>query len=74
MRKRPNEELVENYNGVGLYYYSYMNKIVSDDYKMTEQDKQDEKSGNVYYSFLTTDYDLTKDDLVQMAKKIIDSK
>lgn len=93
-----NEELVENYNGVELYYYSYMNKIVPADYKMTEQDKLDEKSGkfvfsygssnteinkqtfvnwkdgDVYYSFLATDSDLTKDDLVQMAKEIIDSK
>ncbi|MCR1875125.1 hypothetical protein NSA45_04570 [Paraclostridium bifermentans] len=51
-----------------------MNKIVSDDYKMTEQDKQYEKSSNVYYSFLTTNSDLTKDDLVQMDKKIINSK
>ena len=93
-----NEELVENYNGVDLYYYSYTNKIVPADYKMTEQDKLDEKSGkfvfsygsskteiykqtfvnwkdgDVYYSFLATDSDLTKDDLVKMAKEIIDSK
>lgn len=97
--KDKNEELVENYKGIDLYYFSYINKTVPDDYKMTEQDKLDEESGklvfsydgssnteihkptfvnwkdgDVYYSFLATDSDLTKDDLIKMAKEIIDSK
>ncbi|GAA0713902.1 hypothetical protein GCM10008904_28720 [Paraclostridium ghonii] len=96
--KDKNEELVENYKGVDLYYFSYINKLVPADYKMTEQDKLDEESGkfvfssgssevetqkqtslnwkdgDVYYSFLATDSDLTKDDLIKMAKEIIDSK
>ncbi|CEO05604.1 Uncharacterised protein [[Clostridium] sordellii] len=93
-----NKELLENYKNIDLYYSSYTNKLVPADYKMTAQDKLDEKSGKfvfsygsskietqkqaflnwkdgeVYYSFLATDSDLTKDELVNMAKEIIDSK
>ncbi|GAA0126400.1 hypothetical protein UT300019_23030 [Clostridium sp. CTA-19] len=42
---------VDNYNNINIYYNSYTNKFVPEDYKMTEQDKQDEKSGKYVFSY-----------------------
>lgn len=42
---------VDNYNNIEIYYNSYTNKFVPEDYKMTEQDKQDEKSGKYVFSY-----------------------
>lgn len=42
--------LIGNYKGSDLKYTSYTNKIVPADYKMTEQDKQDEASGKYVFS------------------------
>ncbi|MEW9094628.1 MAG: hypothetical protein AB2417_06050 [Clostridiaceae bacterium] len=45
------ETVVDTHNGIDLYYYSYANKSVPGDYKMTEQDKQDELSGKYVFSY-----------------------
>ena len=37
-------------NGV-LNSYHYINKVVSDDYELTEQDKKDQSSGKVVFSY-----------------------
>lgn len=90
--------VVNTYNDIDLYYHSYANKLVPGDYKMTEQDKQDELSGKyvfsygsdkeeisqvqylnwmqdgINYSFLATDSDISQDELVKMAKQVIDTK
>ena len=34
-----------------MYYVHYINKLVSDDYKLTEQDKKDQTSGKVVFSY-----------------------
>ncbi|MTK13360.1 MAG: signal peptide protein [Clostridiaceae bacterium] len=90
--------VVNTYNGIDLYYHSYANKLVTGDYKMTEQDKKDELSGKyvfsygsdkekisqvqylnwmqdgINYSFLAMDSNISKDELVKMAQKVIDTK
>lgn len=45
------ETVIANYNGIDLYYYSYANKLVPANYKMTEQDKKDESSGKYVFSY-----------------------
>ncbi|RDY22482.1 signal peptide protein [Romboutsia maritimum] len=45
------EVIVDNYNNIDLYYQSYANKSVPPDYKLTEQDKQDELSGKYVFSY-----------------------
>lgn len=91
--------LAEEYNGVSIYYRSYVNKLVPGNYELTEQDKKDEAEGKyvfsygnpegiditvvqglsftydgLNYDFCTFDSPLTRDELVQMAKEIIDNK
>lgn len=90
--------VVNTYNDIDLYYHSYANKLVPGDYKMTEQDKQDQLSGKyvfsygsdkeeisqvqylnwmqdgINYSFLATDSNISQDELVKMAKQVIDTK
>ena len=34
-----------------LNSYHYINKVVSDDYELTEQDKKDQSSGKVVFSY-----------------------
>ncbi len=92
-------DLAEEYNGVGIYYYSYVNKLVPGDYKLTEQDKKDEAEGKyvfsfgnpegidvkvvqglsfthkgLNYDFCAIDSPLTRDELIQIAKEIIDKQ
>ncbi|NMM61771.1 signal peptide protein [Clostridium sp. P21] len=45
------ETVAANYKGIDLYYYSYTNKFVPANYKMTEQDKKDKASGKYVFSF-----------------------
>lgn len=90
--------VINTYNDIDLYYHSYANKTVPGDYKMTEQDKQDQLSGKyvfsygsdkeeisqvqylnwmqdgINYSFLAIDCDISQDELVKMAQKVIDTK
>lgn len=45
------ETVVNTHSGIDLYYHSYANKSVPANYKMTEQDKQDELSGKYVFSY-----------------------
>lgn len=89
-------EKAGSYKGSDLLYYSYTNKLVPPDYKMTEQDKKDRQSGKFVFSWGSpevkinevqglaweqegTNYELngintsiTKEQLIQMAKEMID--
>lgn len=47
----PHGELLENYEGVDIYYYSYINKVVPADYQLTMADKAAEESGEVIFSY-----------------------
>lgn len=44
-------ETADTYKGSSLFYYSYTNKIVPPDYQMTEQDKMDEASGRLVFTY-----------------------
>lgn len=49
--KSEKEIIIDTYKDIDLYYISYANKLVPEDYKMTEQDKQDESSGKYVFSY-----------------------
>ncbi len=50
----------ENYNGIDIYYRSYMNKFCPPDYEMTEQDKKDEAEGKYVFSFGSSEVYVSK--------------
>ena len=43
-------DIIATVNGTNLYYVHYINKVVSDDYELTEQDKKDQASGCLLYT------------------------
>ena len=43
--------VVKNVNGTDVYYYSYKNKFVPADYKMTDEDKKAEADGELVFSY-----------------------
>ena len=47
----PSGDIIATVNGTNLYYVHYINKLVSDDYELTEQDKKDQASGKVVFSY-----------------------
>ena len=47
----PSGDIIATVNGTNLYYVHYINKMVSDDYELTEQDKKDQASGKVVFSY-----------------------
>ena len=89
-------EIAEIYHGSEIKYFSYTNKLVPGNYRLTEQDKKDEESGKYVFSYGSDDIEthevqglgweygglnyvisvmdnsITKDELIQMAKEIID--
>lgn len=91
-----NGEVIATVDGIDVYYYSYTNKVVPPDYKLTEDDKKAEetgelvfsygsskveikeiqsvswKKGDVSYQLLQIDGKLTQDELVEMAREIIE--
>lgn len=44
-------DVMENCNGIDIYYYSYTNKAVPADYQLTEADKAAEESGEIIFSY-----------------------
>ena len=46
-----NGEVVANVDGVDVYYNSYTNKLVPPDYKMTDEDKKAEETGELVFSY-----------------------
>lgn len=91
-------DIAETYKGSDIEYFAYTNKLVPEDYQLTEQDKEDEKSGKYVFSYglseikisdvqilsfkykdlnyniCAIDSEITKDELVDMAKEIIDAQ
>lgn len=43
--------LFESYDGIELWYYSYINKLVPDDYEMSEEEKEAEASGKLIITY-----------------------
>ena len=44
-------DVVDSFAGVDIYYSNYMNKIVPEDYQMTEADKEAEEKGELVFSW-----------------------
>ena len=44
-------EVVSTVDDVDVYYYSYTNKLVPPDYKMTDEDKKAEETGELVFSY-----------------------
>lgn len=47
----PTGDVVGTVNGAAVYYYSYVNKSVPADYKLTEADKKAEADGKLVFSY-----------------------
>lgn len=48
---QPSGSLERTINGVDVYYFSYVNKIVPPDYQLTEEDKKAEENGELVFSY-----------------------
>ena len=44
-------EIISTVSGTDIYYFSYTNKIVPPDYKMTDEDKKAEENGELVFSY-----------------------
>lgn len=44
-------KIVSTVSGTDIYYFSYTNKIVPPDYKLTDEDKKAEESGELVFSY-----------------------
>jgi len=44
-------ELMDTVDGTDIYYYGYTNKLVPEDYEMTEEDRAAEESGELVFSW-----------------------
>lgn len=48
---KKNGDVISKVNGTEIYYYSYTNKLVPPDYKLTDEDKKAEKNGELIFSY-----------------------
>lgn len=44
-------DIIASVDGIDVYYYSYMNKVVPPDYQLTEEDKAAEENGELIFSY-----------------------
>ena len=51
-------DVVATVEGVDVYYYSYTNKLVPGDYKMTEEDKKAEANGELVFSYGSSEVEI----------------
>ena len=58
--------VIKTVDGADIYYYSYTNKIVPADYKMTDEDKKAE----VTCHFCNNKYNFTEEELVNLLNDI----
>lgn len=47
----PAGDVAKNVNGTDIYFYSYTNKTVPADYKLTDDDKKAEENGEIIFSY-----------------------
>lgn len=52
------ETIAERYRGAEIRYFSYMNKVVPGNYKLTEQDEADKQNGKYVFSFGSDDIEI----------------
>ena len=53
-------EVIKTAGGIGIYYYSYTNKIVPANYKMTDEDKKAEANGELVFTYGSADVEISK--------------
>lgn len=52
--------VIKTADGTDIYYYSYTNKIVPADYKMTDEDKKAEADGELIFSSGSSDIQISE--------------
>ncbi len=52
--------IAETVNGTDIYYYSYTNKVVPNDYKKTAEDKKAEADDELVFSYGSSDVQISK--------------
>ena len=53
-------EQVDSISGTDVYYYSYVNKIVPEDYELSEEEKSARESGEIIFSWGSDEVKLTE--------------
>lgn len=53
-------EKIATENGCDIYYYSYTNKLVPPDYKLTQEDKRAEANGELVFSYGASKVEISK--------------
>ncbi|MBQ7794098.1 MAG: hypothetical protein IJ366_06195 [Clostridia bacterium] len=53
-------DIAARVDDVDIYYFSYTNKFVPPDYKMTDEDKQAEESGELIFSYGSSNVEIKK--------------
>lgn len=53
-------DIIYSDNGIDIYYMSFTNKLVPGDYKLTEEDKKAEASGDLIFSYGTDEISISE--------------
>ncbi len=51
-------DVIKSVNGTDIYYYSYTNKVVPSDYKLTDEDKKAEENGELVFSYGSSEVEI----------------
>lgn len=51
-------EIISTVSGTDIYYFSYTNKIVPPDYKLTDEDKKAEENGELVFSYGSSEVEI----------------
>ena len=51
-------DVIKTVNGIDIYYYSYTNKVVPADYKLTDEDKKAEENGELVFTYGSSEVEI----------------
>ena len=51
-------DVIKTVNGTDIYYYSYTNKVVPSDYKLTDEDKKAEENGELVFTYGSSEVEI----------------
>ena len=51
-------DVIKSVNGTDIYYYSYTNKVVPSDYKLTDEDKKAEENGELVFTYGSSEIEI----------------
>lgn len=51
-------DVIKSVNGTDIYYYSYTNKVVPSDYKLTDEDKKAEENGELVFTYGSSEVEI----------------